>query len=150
VPKSGLKCNMVFLTLSCGILGGPIFRKIFPFFRGAPGDVEMEGQQVAEVSGHISANLHVTFQYPISMKPLYDQASPTLSIDGQPVQISGWETIVTALSPGKHHIQIAVTLGVFQQIGTARMQIEMAGGADRVLIYEAPTLPGKVGKIREF
>jgi hypothetical protein len=113
------------------------------------GAVEMEGQQVAELSGQGSGNLHVTFQYPNSMKPLYEQASPTLSVDGQPVQISGWGTTVTSLSPGRHRIQVAVTLGAFRQMGTARMQIDMAGGDDRMLIYEAPTLPGNAGKIHE-
>jgi hypothetical protein len=149
---------MAFLTLSYGIFGGPLFRKIFPFLRGASvdggkeaegGAAEREGQQVAELSGQGPGNLHVTFQYPSSMKPLYELASPTLSIDGQPVQISGWGTTVTSLSPGRHRIQVAVTLDVFQQMGTARMQIDMAGGADRVLKYEAPTLPGNAGKIYE-
>jgi hypothetical protein len=149
---------MAFVTLSYGILGGPIFRKIFPFFRGPSvngeknterGAVEMEGQQVAELSGQGLGNLHVTFQYPNPMKPLYEQSSPTLSVDGQPVQISGWGTAVTPLSPGRHRVEVAVTLGVFRQIGAASMQIDMAGGDHRVLIYEAPTLPGNAGRIYE-
>jgi hypothetical protein len=113
------------------------------------GAVEMEVQQVAELSGQGSGNLHVTFQYPNSMKPLYEQTSPTLSVDGQPVQILGWGTTVISMPPGRHHIQVAVTLGAFRQMGTARMQIDLAGGDDRMVIYEAPILPGNAGRIYE-
>ena len=95
--------------------------------------------------------LHISFRHPGgSYDVLFAQTAPVLRIDGEPVDVAGWNATVTvALSAGRHRILTAFRMGALQTLGLAERRIDIAAGDDRSWNYDAPKLPGRIGDLRE-
>jgi len=100
-----------------------------------------------------NATVHIAYQRP---KPPFDFAYggtvvPILTVDNEPIEVDGWDTITTLTLPaGRHRLKVTNRYAtIVSPIAPARLRLDLQGGDDRRLVYLAPELPARSGYLRD-
>jgi hypothetical protein len=100
-----------------------------------------------------NATVHIAYLRP---NPPFDFAYggtvvPILTVDNEPIEVEGWDTITTITLPaGRYRLKVTNRYAsIVSPIAPARLHLELQGGDDRRLVYQAPELPARSGHLRD-